>query len=110
MQPLAPTASTLSPAISHIAVTAEVLVRGRADGDQEAEGQRRRKGQVDTVRWVLGAPERYEDALEKKGSNREDVEEDWAQVKRLLDVWEKNGAEGAKKVKSACEKVLGSMT
>ena len=108
MQPLASTAGTLSPAISHIAGTAEGLVRGRSDGGQGEK--KKRKEQVDTVRWVLGAAGRYKKKLGEGEKGRGVVEEDWVRVRRLLDLWDKNEVEGANDVRRACEEVLGSIS
>ncbi|KAL8695399.1 MAG: hypothetical protein Q9218_000158 [Villophora microphyllina] len=111
MDPLTPTTSTLSPAISHIAETAASLAdslqdratKGEAlhvaEDDAATKKQRRR----DTVRWVLAAPKRLE-ALVKDG-RREEATRDWEDVRRLLQKWQ--GVQGADEVKEQCIKAMG---
>lgn len=105
---------TLGPAIAFVAETAGGLI-------QEGEQQRRRmneakaadrsshearRGQKETVKWVLGAPGRLE-KLVREGK-REDAEKDWEEVRGLLAKWE--GVKGVEEVREACEKVMQEHT
>ncbi|KAI4195925.1 MAG: hypothetical protein LQ348_002377, partial [Seirophora lacunosa] len=118
MDPLIPTTSTLSPAISHIAETAASLAEwlqersglGERAEEEEEEEERRKDGamatkqrQRDTVRWVLAAPQRLRALVE--GGRRSDAVEDWQEVRRLLERW--RGVEGAEEVKEQCLEVMG---
>ncbi|KAF1987620.1 hypothetical protein K402DRAFT_329972 [Aulographum hederae CBS 113979] len=110
MDPLTPATSTLAPAVAHIAETAGTLseslaagVAGRRELRVEVEGEGARKGKErDTVRWVLGAPERLTDAV-KEGKSKE-AEEEWDVVRGLLEKWK--GAKGVEKVRRECEKAM----
>lgn len=99
---------TLGPAIGFVAETAGGLI-------QEGEEQRRQvkeakstehtnneKLKEDTVKWVLGGPDRLERLL--ADGMKEDADRDWAEVKNLLDRWE--GVKGVAEVKEACTKVM----
>ncbi|KAL8747419.1 MAG: hypothetical protein Q9184_007604 [Pyrenodesmia sp. 2 TL-2023] len=107
MDPLIPTTSTLSPAISHIAETAASLaeslqcVPGPAEQEDDAAVRKRR--QRDTVRWVLAAPGRLKGLVE--GGQRKEAGEDWAEVRKLLEKWE--GVEGVGEVREQCLRVMG---
>ncbi len=116
MDPLAPTTSTLSPAISYIAETAASLsnlspVRGGLDAegaegvDQRAAATRRKQQQQqETVRWVLAAPHRLRMLI---NAGREDeAADDWVEIQRLLGKWE--GVEGVGEIRSACTAIIGS--
>jgi len=125
MDPLAPTTSTLSPAVAHIADTASTLasslrkrqkgsmgvgdgggVRGGGSGGGEGGGRRweERKRQKRTVKWVLDAPRRLQEQVDM--ANKEAAEKEWGEVKRLLERW--RGVEGVEEVKGACERVLAA--
>lgn len=111
MDPLIPTTSTLSPAISHIAETAASLAESLQRGSGQAEGEEddtavRKRRQRDTVRWVLAAPGRLKDLVD--GGRRQEAEGDWAEVRRLLEKWE--GVEGADEVRERCLRVMGEET
>ncbi|KAL9587647.1 MAG: hypothetical protein Q9212_000101 [Teloschistes hypoglaucus] len=111
MDPLTPTTSTLSPAISHIAETAASLAESLKHRTTEPKGVRmaedaaaEEKGrQRETVRWVLAAPKRLK-ALVEDG-RREEAAKDWAEVRRLLGKWQ--GVSGADEVKEDCMQVMG---
>ncbi|KAJ5118742.1 hypothetical protein N7526_010379 [Penicillium atrosanguineum] len=96
---------TLGPAIAFVAETAGGLIK---EGEEmrkqikEARGEEPNKAQKDTVRWVLSAPQRLEKLLEEE--KREDAEEDWKEVKQLLDAW--GQVQGVAEVREACEKVM----
>ncbi len=114
MDPLTPTTSTLEPAIAHIAETAVSLaesLQGRSGQgkEEEAAGEREdddavemKRRQRETVQWVLAAPSRLKNLVE--GGQRQKAEEDWAEVRELLEKWE--GVEGADEVKERCLRVM----
>ena len=111
-------ASTLGPTVAHIAGTAEALAGGGAAGSGvSARARARSVGQADkgkggdqekeerevqTVRWVLGAPKRL-GSLAEEGKG-EEAEEEWGTVRGLLDRWK--GVEGVEKVRRDCEEAL----
>lgn len=114
MDPLIPTTSTLSPAISHIAETAASLAeslqersglgeRAEEEGSRQDGAMATKQRQRDTVRWVLAAPQRLRALVE--GGRRSDAVEDWQEVRRLLERW--RGVEGAEEVKEQCLEVMG---
>ncbi|KAJ9218908.1 hypothetical protein DTO027B5_975 [Paecilomyces variotii] len=96
---------TLGPAVAFVAETASGLIR-------EGEEQRRRvaaaregdgkRDQQETVKWVLGTPERLKAFLAE--GRREDAEKDWSEIEALLKKWE--GVKGVAEVRSACEKIM----
>lgn len=101
MDPLSPTTSTLTPAISHIAERATTLsdLLKRQNGSVEVTT---RSAQQHTVRWVLDAPQRFGRML--ASGEQTAVEAQWNDVKRLLDRWE--GVEGVEEVRKECLAVL----
>ena len=111
MEPLAPATSTLSPAVAHIAGTAEQLA-GRVEsprGIRHANGKEQ-NGAVDadmevkriqdraTVRWVLDAPRR----IRADGV----AAAEWLTVKGLLDSWASKGVPGIEIVRRDCERAV----
>ena len=116
MDPLIPTTSTLSPAISHIAETAASLAESLQDRsvkkeNEDAEARKedillKKQKQRETVRWVLGAPSRLRTLLD--AGQRSKAEEDWKEVKGLLQKWK--GVQGAKEVEEQCLEVMGEKT
>lgn len=111
MDPLTPTTSTLSPAIAHIAETAKTMAGSRYEGLTKADKGPRglsddagaaKKAQRDTVRWVLGAPERLQSMLDDGKS--EEADNDWAEVRILLEKWDK--IVGVEELKTRCLKVM----
>ncbi|KAL8873145.1 MAG: hypothetical protein Q9174_001333 [Haloplaca sp. 1 TL-2023] len=110
MDPLTPTTSTLSPAISHIAETAASLAESLQDrtphgGDEqgvENDALAKKQRQRETVRWVLAAPDRLKELLER--GRKEEAVEDWHEIRNLLDKW--HGVQGADEVKEQCLKVM----
>ena len=114
-------ASTLGPTVAHIAGTAEALAGGGGGGvgarararsvGQSDKGQglgkdsgdvEREEKEVQTVRWVLGAPKRLRSHVE--AGKWEEAEQDWQTVRGLLDRWE--GVSGVEKVRQECEEAL----
>lgn len=114
MDPITPTTSTLSPAISHIVETAASLssslpVRGGLDAQgewQDVEDQDDRKNrhrQQETVHWVLATPRRLR-TLIGEGRQKE-AAEDWLEVKNLLGKWaEVDGVDG---IRNQCTEIMG---
>jgi vacuolar protein sorting-associated protein 51 len=106
MDPLTPATSTLAPAISHIAETAATLSRELSEQvrrQEHAADVGRTPREVQTVRWVLDAPRRFQQLLAEDG--RAEAEDEWKTVRALLDKW--SGVDGASDVKRQCERVLG---
>ncbi|KAL9595842.1 MAG: hypothetical protein Q9179_004833, partial [Wetmoreana sp. 5 TL-2023] len=114
MDPLTPTTSTLSPAISHIAETAASLAESLQDQSVEGGDAKvpeddmvlRKQRQRETVRWVLAAPNRLQSLLEQ--GRKEEATKDWEKVKGLLEKWQ--DVPGAIEVKEQCVKVMGEET
>lgn len=108
MDPLTPTTSTLTPAISHIAETASTLSsslqklappkRSQATTDKDKQRQ--------TVRWVLNAPARLRNLRDT--AQEDEAKADWAEVSTLLDKWQ--GVTGVEDVKKECEAIMESDT
>jgi hypothetical protein len=95
VDPMAPV-TTLEPAVKHIADVAVGIAGSRGVGDDK---QRQR----DTVKWVLGAPERLR-GLKEQGKE-EDMRKEWDEVRGLLEQWE--GVKGVDEVRRKCEQVVG---
>ena len=111
MDPLAPTTSTLGPAIAHIAETARGLAAEAASGngenkadveDDREEMERNRRRQKDTVRWVLGTPRRLREMLDE--GRTDDAREDWEEIQRILERWQ--GVAGVEELRDECEKTV----
>ena len=58
--------------------------------------------QVQTVKWVLGAPRRLREELDSE--DRDVAEKDWAEVKKLLEKW--RGTGGVEDVMRECEAIM----
>ncbi|KAL8944792.1 MAG: hypothetical protein Q9216_000214 [Gyalolechia sp. 2 TL-2023] len=114
MDPLIPTTSTLSPAISHIAETAASLaeslqgrsVEGEKTREEEDDAFAKKQRQRETVKWVLGASNRLKSLLDK--GRRSEAEADWKEVQGLLEKW--RGVQGADEVNEQCLKVMGEQS
>ncbi|KAF2500661.1 hypothetical protein BU16DRAFT_614383 [Lophium mytilinum] len=109
MDPLAPTTSTLSPAISHIAEIAAVLSRDMQDRTPtapsitlEKEGREGKAGAKETVRWVLDAPRRLRDLVDE--GKEEEADKEWEIVREVLEKW--RGVKGVKEVGMECEAII----
>jgi vacuolar protein sorting-associated protein 51 len=96
---------TLGPAVSFVAETASAIIK---DGEEQQQrmkeikaiaDDRRKQAERETVKWVLGAPDRLTTLL-NEGKN-EEAEKDWVEVDRLLKKWE--GVKGVTEVRAACE-------
>lgn len=92
-------AKTLGPAVGYIANAAAGIVE---EGRANESGSRKRREQKETVRWVLNAPNRLSKLVE--ADRREEAEEDWEEVKALLEEWQ--GVAGVGEVRVKCEKAL----
>jgi hypothetical protein len=104
MDPLSPATSTLAPAIAHIAETAAGLANELASHTQPPKdaAQLKRERDVQTVQWILRAPERLRGmALQNR---RDEMEKEWSSIKKVLDKWK--DIQGVSEVRSACEGVL----
>ncbi|KAL8949256.1 MAG: hypothetical protein Q9183_007621, partial [Haloplaca sp. 2 TL-2023] len=108
MDPLTPTTSTLSPAISHIAETAASLAeslqnrttQGEDEPVAEDDAAAKKQRQKETVRWVLAAPDRLKELMVR--GQKEEAVEAWEEVRKLLDKWQ--GVQGADEVREQCLK------
>ena len=111
MDPLTPTTSTLSPAISHIAETAKSLAgslqersthvsKWSAEGGNEAVATKKR--QQETVRWVLETPRRLQTMIED--GKKEEADAEWIEVQKLLQKWD--GVAGVEELRVQC---MGTM-
>lgn len=133
MDPLAPTTHTLGPAISHIAETAASLsssmqassssVRSDALGisihvqsaahesdssvvAEQTQEQKQKQKQRETVRWVLGAPQRLRTL--NKLAQHTDAEKEWHQIRKLLDDWQ--GVAGVHELREECQGIMQDET
>ncbi|KAF2813893.1 uncharacterized protein BDZ99DRAFT_436473 [Mytilinidion resinicola] len=109
MDPLAPTTSTLSPAISHIAEIAAVLSKDMQDRTPSApsitlvkEGGEGKQGARETVRWVLDAPRRLRELVDE--GKEEEADKEWEVVSAVLEKW--RGVKGVKEVGMECEAII----
>ncbi|KAL9044445.1 MAG: hypothetical protein Q9214_002417, partial [Letrouitia sp. 1 TL-2023] len=111
MDPLTPTTSTLSPAISHIAETASSLASslqgqtsdiGGTSVAPEFREAKRTKQQQATVRWVAATPNRLRQ-LFLSGRGDEAVQ-DWNEIEKLLGKWD--GVPGVQELKSECFQIM----
>ena len=112
MDPLTPTTSTLSPAISHIAETAAILTTSLQNGspkiNPQSEGSivntsNTRQAQQDTVRWVIATPHRLRGLLDV--GQVDEAKVDWLQVQELLRKWP--GVKGVEQIEEECTTIIG---
>lgn len=114
MDPLTPTTSTLSPAISHIVETAASLSSSlpvRAGLDAQGEWQNvedqddrmSRQRQQETVHWVLEAPRRLRTLVGE--GRQEEAAGDWSEVRKLLGKWAEVG--GVDGIRNQCMEIMG---
>lgn len=109
MDPLTPTTSTLTPAISHIAETATTLSESFKKLAPPAQSdvflaKKKREQQREAVRWVLDAPDRLR-RLREEG-HIESARKDWELVKLRLEKWK--GVKGVEEVRRECDDVMGA--
>ena len=82
---------------------AEGLGGGSASGNLEDRNRRRmEKSMRDTVRWVLGAPEKLKGMVED--GKRQEAEKEWSTVSAVLDQWK--GVKGVEETRRACQGAL----
>lgn len=112
MDPLTPTTSTLSPAISHIAETTASLAKSLQGHSAQnpssnikvhQEERDAKRKQSETVRWVLGTPSRLS-ALVATGQG-DAAEKDWNEIRFVLEKW--RGINGVKEVDDECMRIMG---
>lgn len=96
VDPMAPVTTTLEPAVKHIADVAGDIAGSRGVGSDKER-------QKDTVRWVLGAPDRLKELKEQ--GKEDEMGREWDEVKGLLEQWE--GVKGVYEVRRKCEEVVG---
>ncbi|EMD00146.1 hypothetical protein BAUCODRAFT_366359 [Baudoinia panamericana UAMH 10762] len=110
MDPLTQT-STLVNDIGRIAGTAAQLSadlrrsHGGREGDQNddvARAPKKKLHQQQTVRWVVGAPQRLEQLV--LDGHRNEAERQWKEVSELLDKWQ--GISGVYEVRQACRSAI----
>ncbi|KAF2096807.1 hypothetical protein NA57DRAFT_58694 [Rhizodiscina lignyota] len=108
MDPLTPATSTLSPAISHIAYTASTLSNslidrtGRAQATSTSTEQASNQSKKQTVRWVLGTPQRMEAFIAE--GRKTDAQNEFKDIVPLLERWK--GIDGVEELKVKCERML----
>lgn len=104
MDPLTPTTSTLTPAISHIAETAASLAQSldTSTTQQDGEALTVKEKQQKTVQWVLDAPSRLRTLRIDGQEDR--AQQDWVKVSRLLQHW--SGVEGVEKIREECQAAM----
>ncbi len=110
MDPLTPTTSTLSPAISHVAETAASLARSLQERTALSQDTQHaassntdpQEKQQRLVRWVLDAPPRLSAMVEE--GKKDEAEAQSKEVSLLLDKWK--GVQGVDEVRRQCEEAL----
>lgn len=106
MEPLAPTTSTLGPAIAHIAQVSASLVQTIPPSPvapQSAVSNASNKKKKDAVAWALSAPERIERLM--ADGKRAEADRVWQTLERLLEKWK--GVRGVEELKERGLKALG---
>ncbi|KAJ5692506.1 hypothetical protein N7462_001929 [Penicillium macrosclerotiorum] len=100
---------TLGPAIAFVAETASSLIkegeeqRRQMKEEREAEsGSNTKVTEKETVRWVLGTPDRLQALLAEE--KQEEAEKDWKEIQQLLDAW--GQVKGVAEIRETCEKVM----
>ncbi|KAI9820885.1 MAG: hypothetical protein M1832_003518 [Thelocarpon impressellum] len=106
MDPLAPTTSTLAPAISHIAESAASLASPPPRSPHPRTAPARPRQERDTARWVVDAPARLR-RMAREG-RVEEARREWGVVLGLLERWgsQEGGVEGVERVREEGERVL----
>lgn len=73
--------------------------------DRDRRELRRREREKETVRWVLGAPKRWQGLLDVGDEDSgEMIREEWKDIEELFEAWK--GAKGVEDVRNACEDIL----
>lgn len=95
----------LQPAVEGIGRIAEELDKlRRSDGGEGVSRKEKQKREL--VRWVVGAPARFERYLEE--GMREEMESEWRDVSNALDKW--HGVKGVEEIRSNCEEIMVKAT
>lgn len=98
---------TLGPAVAHVADTAKSLAHDVNDEERNMSRiRRKRRQEVQTVRWVLQAPEALQRLLED--GETEKAEARWRGVRILLNKWD--GVKGTQEIREQCEKIMSPDT
>lgn len=107
MDPLSPTTSSLTPAITHIAETSitlsETLRKQHGNAVAEERKQSLEAAKRRTVLWVLDAPARLETLV--AAGQTDEAGQQFEAVKNLLDKWK--GVAGTERVRQECIEALG---
>ena len=77
--------------------------KGEADGNDK-DKQRAGREQM-TVKWIVTASARYRDLIDR--GEKDAAEQDWKDIKPLLEKWRSKGITGTQEVFNDCEAVLG---
>lgn len=104
MAHIAETASSLAASVQKRQRASGGEARGGWNGGVEGggSGAQEKKRQRQTVKWVLDAPRRLQEQVDR--ANKEAAEKEWEEVKKLLERW--RGMEGVEEVRGRCERVL----
>ena len=105
MDPLTPMTGGLRPTVDGIAKMATALARQPAPARNSApsEGsEKATRNQRDTVRWVLGTPNRLR-ALTGNGEHQA-AKEDWDEIRPILERWQ--GTKGVEELRHECLQLL----
>ena len=95
----------LQPAVEGIARMAAYLDRGRksgAGGHDGRESLRAEKQKREAVRWVVGAPGRFEGYVEE--GQMEEMKSEWKSISKTLDKWQ--GVKGVDEIRINCEQIM----
>ncbi|KAF4556336.1 Vps51/Vps67-like protein [Elsinoe fawcettii] len=102
MDPLKPTFTTLSPAITHIADTAEKLSSSTSERSGLAKDNEKRSKQQKAVQFVLETPTRLKQLLDE--GQHEAASKDWEKVSKVLEKWK--DVPGAAGLQEECSKIM----
>lgn len=107
MDPLSPTTSTLTPAISHIAETATELSdllrqQHGVSSSSESNARQASLAQKQLVQWVLAGPDRVKSLV--ANNNLSTAEKEWEQIAAVIDKWP--GVKGVDDLRAECLSAL----
>lgn len=95
----------LQPAIAGIGKMAEELNSlERSDGVARADRKGKQKREL--VRWVVGAPARFELYVEE--GRRDEMQSEWKDISNALNKWQ--GVNGVELIQSKCEEIMAIAT
>lgn len=95
----------LKPAVEAIGRMAEELDKTRKSGSGEST-DRKEKHKRELVRWVVGAPARFERYIVE--GRREEMNGEWKTILNALDKWK--AVKGADEIRSKCEAIMAKVT